>query len=142
MRLYSLFNPPPYRRPNMEFDFGLWYGICTFRSENGRQIGENNTDPEIYREEVKTDHQISTFEGTRKGLPINVTALREVMALWDDAMQRTTLLISHRFPTVRMADRILVLEDGRIIEQGTHAELLAAGARYARLFELQAQGYL
>jgi ATP-binding cassette subfamily B protein len=54
---------------------------------------------------------------------------------------RTTILISHRFPTVRMADRIVVLEGGAIIEQGTHAELLAAGARYARLFALQAEGY-
>jgi ATP-binding cassette subfamily B protein len=54
---------------------------------------------------------------------------------------RTTLLISHRFPTVRMADRIVVLEAGQIIEQGTHEQLLAAGARYARLFTLQAEGY-
>jgi ATP-binding cassette subfamily B protein len=57
------------------------------------------------------------------------------------AQGRTTILISHRFPTVRMADRIVVLEGGTIIEQGTHAELLAAGARYARLFALQAEGY-
>jgi ATP-binding cassette subfamily B protein len=54
---------------------------------------------------------------------------------------RTAILISHRFPTVRMADRILVLEQGHVVEDGTHAELLAAGARYATLFRLQAAGY-
>ncbi len=57
------------------------------------------------------------------------------------AAGRTTFLISHRFSTVRMADRILVLEGGRVAEDGSHAELVAAGARYAHLFSLQAQGY-
>ncbi len=54
---------------------------------------------------------------------------------------RTAILISHRFPTVRMADRILVIEHGRILEQGTHDHLLREGGRYARLFALQAEGY-
>ncbi len=54
---------------------------------------------------------------------------------------RTAVLISHRFSTVRMADRILVLQDGRIREQGTHNHLLALGGQYAELFELQAAGY-
>ena len=58
------------------------------------------------------------------------------------AAGRTTILISHRFPTVRMADRILVLEAGRVVEDGTHADLVAAGRRYARMFQLQAAGYL
>jgi ATP-binding cassette subfamily B protein len=58
------------------------------------------------------------------------------------AAGRTTFLISHRFSTVRMADRILVLEGGKIIEDGSHQELVAAGARYAHLFSLQAQGYI
>jgi ATP-binding cassette subfamily B protein len=57
------------------------------------------------------------------------------------ARGRTTLLISHRFSTVRMADRILVFDKGRIIEEGSHADLVAKGARYARLFSLQASGY-
>jgi len=54
---------------------------------------------------------------------------------------KTAVLISHRFSTVRMADRILVLDGGRTEEIGTHEELLASGKRYAELFELQAAGY-
>jgi ATP-binding cassette subfamily B protein len=54
---------------------------------------------------------------------------------------KTTLIISHRFPTVRMADRILVLEHGGIAEDGTHAALLAADKTYAHLYLMQAAGY-
>jgi ATP-binding cassette subfamily B protein len=54
---------------------------------------------------------------------------------------KTTLLISHRFSTVRMADRIFVLEDGKIAEQGSHAQLINDGGRYSEMFELQAAGY-
>lgn len=54
---------------------------------------------------------------------------------------RTSLLISHRFPTVRLADRIVVIEHGKILEQGNHASLVAAKGRYAHLFALQAEGY-
>lgn len=51
------------------------------------------------------------------------------------------LLISHRFSTVRKADRIIVLKEGELVEQGTHEELLKLGGRYARLFSIQAAGY-
>ena len=54
---------------------------------------------------------------------------------------RIGIVISHRFSTVRIADRIAVIDDGRVTELGTHEELLAAGNRYAELFELQASGY-
>jgi ABC-type multidrug transport system fused ATPase/permease subunit len=53
----------------------------------------------------------------------------------------TTILISHRFSTVRKADRICVLEHGRVVELGSHEELIAAGGRYRTMFELQATHY-
>jgi ATP-binding cassette subfamily B protein len=59
----------------------------------------------------------------------------------DLTFERMAVLISHRFSTVRMADRILVLAGGSIQEQGTHEQLLELGGRYAELFELQAAGY-
>jgi ATP-binding cassette, subfamily B, bacterial len=57
------------------------------------------------------------------------------------ARERITILISHRFSTVRMADQILVLNAGHIIERGSHEELMRANGRYAQLFSLQARGY-
>ena len=50
---------------------------------------------------------------------------------------RTTLVIAHRLSTVRNADRIIAMEDGRIVEIGSHAELLAADGLYRRLYEMQ-----
>jgi ATP-binding cassette subfamily B protein len=54
---------------------------------------------------------------------------------------KMSLLISHRFSTVRMADRILVLEGGKIAEQGKHDDLVRESGRYAQMFELQAANY-
>jgi ABC-type multidrug transport system fused ATPase/permease subunit len=54
----------------------------------------------------------------------------------------TTVLVSHRFSTVRLADRIAVVEHGRVVEHGTHAELIAAGGRYRTMFDLQASRFV
>ena len=54
----------------------------------------------------------------------------------------TAVLITHRFSTVRMADRVIVFEEGAIIEEGTHRELMALGGRYRQMFDLQAARFL
>jgi len=77
------------------------------------------------------------------------TAALDAQAEWD-LFQRlrsltaghTTVFISHRFSTVRLADRILVIENGELVEQGTHEQLMAVDGRYAHLFTLQAAAYL
>ncbi|MGE3796899.1 MAG: ATP-binding cassette domain-containing protein, partial [Thermomicrobiales bacterium] len=58
------------------------------------------------------------------------------------AVGKMAIFISHRFSTTRQADRILVLEDGRLIEEGTHEELMLKAGRYAHLFLLQAESYM
>jgi ATP-binding cassette subfamily B protein len=54
---------------------------------------------------------------------------------------RITLLVSHRFSTVRMADLIVVLDGARVVEVGSHRELMAHGGQYAELYEIQARAY-
>lgn len=79
---------------------------------------------------------------------IDAQAEHELFTRWTRAARQLrersgpiTVLVSHRFSTVRMADLILVLQDGRICERGSHDELMAAGGLYAELFELQARAY-
>ena len=62
--------------------------------------------------------------------------------LREHGKERITLIISHRFSTVRMAERIIVLHEGRVVEAGSHEQLIAQRGVYAKLFELQARGYL
>ena len=63
---------------------------------------------------------------------------REIM---ESQKVKTTIIISHRFSTVRKAEKILVMRDGEIVERGTHAELMRANGMYREMFELQAEGY-
>jgi ATP-binding cassette, subfamily B, bacterial len=73
---------------------------------------------------------------------LDARAEYEVFVRFNQLMAgRMAVVISHRFSTVRMADRIIVLGDGRVIEEGTHEELLARDGLYAELFEMQAAGY-
>jgi subfamily B ATP-binding cassette protein MsbA len=64
-----------------------------------------------------------------------------VQAALDELMRgRTTLVIAHRLSTIEHADRVLAIDAGRLVEQGTHAQLLAAGGLYARLHAIQFRG--
>jgi ATP-binding cassette subfamily B protein len=74
---------------------------------------------------------------------LDARAEHEVFVRFAELMKgKAAVLISHRFSTVRMADRILFLEHGELLELGTHEELLAQGGKYAELFRLQAKGYV
>lgn len=74
---------------------------------------------------------------------LDARAEHEVFVRFAELMQgKAAVLISHRFSTVRMADRILFLEHGQLLEIGSHEELVAKGGKYAELFRLQAKGYL
>jgi ATP-binding cassette subfamily B protein len=73
---------------------------------------------------------------------LDARAEHEVFLRFSELIEgKSAVLISHRFSTVRMADRILFLENGQLLELGTHQELLDKGGKYAELFQLQAQGY-
>jgi ATP-binding cassette subfamily B protein len=77
--------------------------------------------------------------------PTSALDVRAEAAFFDSFVELTrgvtSILISHRFSSVRRADNIVVIEGGRVIEQGDHDELLAAGRTYSRLFNLQAERF-
>jgi ATP-binding cassette subfamily B protein len=110
------------------------------RFENGIDLSAGQWQKIALARAYMRDAQVLILDEPTASL--DARAEYEVYLRFADLTQgRMAVLISHRFSTVRMADRILVLEHGRITEQGTHQELVALGGRYAELFELQAAGY-
>lgn len=95
VKALSAISPPPYHRPNMEFDHDVWLGISSFFSADGRQIGEANTAPERYKAVIDTEFRPCKFEGTRYGLLTNITASRHVLGQLQGAIQLATLLRNH-----------------------------------------------
>ena len=87
------------------------------------------------------DGSVLIFDEPTAALDANAE-FEVIEALRKQAKGRITVLISHRFSTVRLADKIIVLENGVISESGSHEELLAEGKTYAQMFNLQARGYL
>lgn len=113
---------------------GRWF-------EGGRQLSGGQWQRLALARLYFRDGSVLIFDEPTAALDANAE-FEVVESLRAQAHGRITVIISHRFSTVRMADHIVVLEDGVVSESGTHASLLAAAGRYAAMFRLQARGYL
>ena len=111
-------------------------GLDTFLGENGTRLSGGQQQRLAIARAILRDAPILLLDEATSAL--DAESERLVQDALDRLMQdRTTLVIAHRLATVRAVDRIVVMEDGRIVEQGTHSQLSNAGGLYSRLAKLQ-----
>ena len=116
-----------------EFISGLAHGYLTAVSERGRSLSAGQRQLICLAGARLVDPAVLILDEATANLDL-ATEARVQRAMGAVAHGRTTLLIAHRLQTGRSADRILVVGDGEILEDGTHDDLLAAGGRYAELW--------
>ena len=122
-----------------DFAERLPQGLDTYLGENGTRLSGGQQQRLAIARALLRDTPILLLDEATSAL--DAESERLVQEALNRLMQsRTTLVIAHRLATVRAADRIVVMEDGRIVEQGSHARLAAAGGLYARLAALQFTG--
>jgi len=108
--------------------------------ENGAVLSGGELQKIAAARTFSKDFEVALFDEPSSALdPISEYNLNEAML--KSAGGKTVIFISHRLSTTKMADRIYMLEKGRIVEEGTHDELISLNGKYAQMFNLQAERY-